>query len=69
MISLKSSFFLLIFLILLTSYNPVNLERNKSIFFPIKTITLEELKLINENQLINKLEPLKNKSLFFLQKK
>ena len=65
----KNSFFLLIFLFFLTSYNPINLESNKSFFFPIKKILISETKLADKNVISSKLIFLENKSLFFLQKK
>ena len=65
----KKFFFLTTFILLFSSYNPINLKKNKSIFFPIKNVVIEETILIDKNQLRLNLELLKNKSLFFLKNK
>ncbi|MDC0472574.1 FtsQ-type POTRA domain-containing protein [Pelagibacteraceae bacterium] len=62
----KKTFVLIIIFFLISSFNPNFKEDNKSFIFPIKIIFVENNKIVNTNDIQNKLSSLKGKNLLFI---
>jgi cell division septal protein FtsQ len=65
-------FLLLLTLIFLTTYNPIefiNLKKKNNSFFKIKHLEVKENKIINKEDIINRLSQIIDKNIFFITKK
>ena len=69
MIKYKNLLILFIFFIFLTSYNPFNKYKNKSLIFPIKKIIIGNNKIIKQADILRSVDYLKNKNIFFIDMK
>ena len=68
MIKYKNLLILSIFFIFLTSYNPFNKYKNKSLIFPIKKIVIENNKVTDQIEILKSVEYLKEKNILFIDR-